>query len=387
MLGEKKMNIESANVPEVNVVEGEKQLPCAVAPTPREIKQFLDQHVIAQTQAKKKLSVAVYNHYHRVDYMRSRPPYGVELNKSNVLMIGPSGSGKTLLAQTMARCLQVPFAMADATSLTEAGYMGEDVEHVLVRLLQNADNDVERAERGIIYIDEIDKIMRKSEGPSLSRDVSGEGVQQSLLKILEGTVAQLPFKQGRKHPGDDFIPLDTSHILFLCGGAFVGLEKIVARRLLETAKQQVEEQGDVKEQFDLSTDGLLKRLLPEDLVQFGMLPELIGRLPVVAALEELDHETLVRILKEPKNSLVRQYQQILSFEGITLSFEDEALDAIAERALERQIGARGLRMIVEEIMLEVMFEVPSIKGLKKLVVTRDIVEGVELINKQWALDS
>ncbi len=358
--------------------------PCAVAPTPKEIHRFLSQFVIAQNVAKRKLAVAVYNHYHRIDYMKTMPPYGVELSKSNVLMVGPSGSGKTLLAQTLARCLQVPFAMADATSLTEAGYMGEDVEHVLLRLFQAAGEDQEKAERGIIYIDEIDKIMRKSEGPSLSRDVSGEGVQQALLKILEGTVAQLPRRQGKKHPSDDLQPLDTSHILFLCGGAFVGLDKIIAQRILQQAQAETQQGKDPSlDSFDLSTTELQKRMLPEDLVKFGMLPEFVGRLPVLAALEELDHEALVRILTEPKNSLVRQYKQILAFEGVDLHFSEDSLHAIAEKALQRQIGARGLRMIVEEVMLDVMYEVPSIKGLKELHIRREHVEGSESLAEQW----
>ncbi|TNE44344.1 MAG: ATP-dependent Clp protease ATP-binding subunit ClpX [Deltaproteobacteria bacterium] len=358
--------------------------PCSVAPTPKEIHRFLSQFVIAQNVAKRKLAVAVYNHYHRIDYMKTMPPYGVELSKSNVLMVGPSGSGKTLLAQTLARCLQVPFAMADATSLTEAGYMGEDVEHVLLRLFQAAGEDQEKAERGIIYIDEIDKIMRKSEGPSLSRDVSGEGVQQALLKILEGTVAQLPRRQGKKHPSDDLQPLDTSHILFLCGGAFVGLDKIIAQRILQQAQAETQQGKDPSlDSLDLSTTELQKRMLPEDLVKFGMLPEFVGRLPVLAALEELDHEALVRILTEPKNSLVRQYKQILAFEGVELHFSDDSLDAIAEKALQRQIGARGLRMIVEEVMLDVMYEVPSIKGLKELHIRREHVVGSEALAEQW----
>lgn len=371
-------NVSSESTPTVT------QRPCAVAPTPKEIHRFLDQFVIAQHVAKRKLAVAVYNHYHRIDYMKTMPPYGVELSKSNVLMVGPSGSGKTLLAQTLARCLQVPFAMADATSLTEAGYMGEDVEHVLLRLLQTAEGDAEKAERGIIYIDEIDKIMRKSEGPSLSRDVSGEGVQQALLKILEGTVAQLPRKQGKKHPSDDLQPLDTSHILFMCGGAFVGLDKVIAQRLLQQAQAETQEGKDPSiDTFDFSLTELHKRMLPEDLVRFGMLPEFVGRLPVLAALEELDHEALVRILQEPKNSLVKQYKQILAFEGVELHIEEDALDAIADLALKRQIGARGLRMIVEEVMLDVMYEVPSVKGLKELHIQRSHVEGAESLTEQW----
>lgn len=373
------------------------QRPCQTAPTPRQIKEFLDQYVIAQNMAKKKLAVAVYNHYHRVEYMRSLPLYGVELHKSNVLLIGPSGSGKTLLAQSLARCLQVPFAVADATSLTEAGYMGEDVEHVLVRLFQAAGEDRQKAERGIIYIDEIDKIMRKSEGPSLTRDVSGEGVQQALLKILEGTVAHLPNKQARKHPSDEFQPLDTTNILFLCGGAFVGLDRVVSRRLRRQAEEQKHRQGESDnvevggEKLGLTDVGwesfsiteLLNRVLPEDLVQFGMLPELIGRLPVLCILEELDHAALIRILVEPKNSLVRQYQQMLRFEGVELSFTEDALEEIAKEALLRQTGARGLRMILEEIMLDALFEIPSISGIQKISIDRGIVQGKARIAEQW----
>ncbi|MCB9638018.1 MAG: ATP-dependent Clp protease ATP-binding subunit ClpX [Myxococcales bacterium] len=353
--------------------------PCSYAPSPRAIKAFLDQYVIDQELAKKKLSVAVYNHYHRIEYMRKLPPYGVELNKSNVLLIGPSGSGKTLLAQSLARSLHVPFAVADATTLTEAGYMGQDVEHVLVRLYQAAGCDKQKTERGIIYIDEIDKIARKSASSTTARDVSGEGVQQALLKLLEGTTALIPGTRGRSQPGDDMVQIDTSNILFICGGAFVGLEDTIARRL---AGQETSI-GDILASVVDSTD-LLKQMLPEDLIHYGMLPEFVGRLPVLATLEQLDHQALVRILVEPKNSLVRQYQQILSFEGVHLEFQDDALDAIAEKALRQKVGARGLRMILEEIMLEIMYEIPSIEGLKQLHITREIVEGTLPTASLWS---
>ncbi len=351
--------------------------PCGYAPPPRAIKEFLDQYVIAQEQAKKKLAVAVYSHYHRVEYMQKRPSYGVELHKSNVLLIGPSGTGKTLLAQSLARSLHVPFAMADATSLTEAGYVGQDVEQMLTRLYQAAEGDKQRTERGIIYIDEIDKIARKS-AASATRDISGEGVQQSLLKLLEGTSAILPGTRGRSQSGDEGVQIDTSNILFLCGGAFVGIEEIIARRLAG----QEQAIGDLLASV-VSTDDLLKQVLPEDLVRYGMLPELIGRLPVCATLDPLDHAALVRILTEPKNSLVAQYKQMLSFEGVQLVFEPAALDAIAEKALRQKVGARGLRMILEDIMLDILYEIPSREGIRTLTLTRDIVEGHHPTSALW----
>ncbi len=351
--------------------------PCAYAPTPRTIKMFLDQYVIAQENAKKKLAVAVYNHYNRVEYMQKRPSYGVELHKSNVLLLGPSGSGKTLLAQSLARSLHVPFAMADATSLTEAGYIGQDVEQILARLYQAADGDKQKTQRGIIYIDEIDKIARKPSA-SATRDVSGEGVQQSLLKILEGTSAIIPGTRGRSQSGDEGVQIDTSHILFICGGAFVGLEEIIARRLAG----QEPSIGDLLASV-VSTDDLLKQVLPEDLIRYGMLPEFIGRLPVCATLDPLDQDALVRILVEPKNSLVCQYQQMLSFEGIKLHFDADALSAIAEKALRQKVGARGLRMILEEIMLDILYEIPSREGIREITLTRPIIEGHQPIPSLW----
>ncbi|MCK6509803.1 ATP-dependent Clp protease ATP-binding subunit ClpX [Myxococcota bacterium] len=351
--------------------------PCGYAPTPRAIKEFLDRYVIAQEQAKKKLAVAVYSHYHRVEYMQKRPAYGVELHKSNVLLIGPSGTGKTLLAQSLARSLHVPFAMADATSLTEAGYVGQDVEQMLTRLYQAAEGDKQRTERGILYIDEIDKIARKPSA-SATRDISGEGVQQSLLKLLEGTSAILPGTRGRSQSGDEGVQIDTSNILFICGGAFVGIEEIIARRLAG----QEQAIGDLLASV-VSTDDLLRQVLPEDLVRYGMLPELIGRLPVCATLDPLDHAALVRILTEPKNSLVAQYKQMLSFEGVQLVFEPAALDAIAEKALRQKVGARGLRMILEELMLDILYEIPSREGIRTLTLTRDIVEGHHPTSALW----
>lgn len=354
---------------EKEFAEFEEDYEMSELPKPAELKKFLDEYVIGQDAAKKALAVAVYNHYKRI-HTESKHN-NIELQKSNIIMIGPTGSGKTYLAQTLARFLNVPFAIADATSLTEAGYVGEDVENILLKLIQAADYDIEKAEQGIIYVDEIDKISRKSDNPSITRDVSGEGVQQALLKILEGTVASVPPSGGRKHPHQDFIQIDTSNILFICGGAFDGMQTIIQNRV---GKKSMGFGAEIKTSVEKEKDQILKHMLPQDLLKYGLIPEFVGRLPVCVSLESLDEEALVRILSEPKNALVKQYEALFEMDDVLLEFDDEALRAIAKKTMERKTGARGLRAIIEESMLDIMYDIPSQNNVEKVIITKDTVD-------------
>jgi ATP-dependent Clp protease ATP-binding subunit ClpX len=345
-------------------------------PVPQEIKKFLDEYVIGQEKTKKRLAVAVYNHYKRIEILKqARNRHDVELTKSNILLIGPTGTGKTLLAQTLAKLLSVPFTIVDATTLTEAGYVGEDVENIILKLLQAAGGDIEKCQQGIIYVDEVDKICRKDENPSITRDVSGEGVQQALLKILEGTVANVPPQGGRKHPHQEFFQIDTTNILFICGGAFVGLEKMIERR---TGRKAMGFKADVKPIRSRDIGTTLEKVEPEDLIKYGLIPEFVGRLPVVGTLHELDQAALVQILTQPRNAITRQYQKLFEYENVKLRFADDALEAIAEAALQRKIGARGLRMIIEDLMLELMYTLPTQKKVRECVITREVVEAKAL---------